>query len=199
MNVARPTPNPTPAVEDVELLAQRARRAYEFGRLRAAGRLLWVLVPLVVAAALIEHRWVLCAGVGAALVVGTVLCRWRSREMGDAATHGFLVGAFAAVIGLWIKALMAQRAEHALASMAGVACALSGVIGGYVLFRLSEKLDVSCTGKYWSVAIAAAMTTAPLGCTDLSRLQLVLLSTGLLVTAMVGFLVRRFRDSPVIG
>jgi ABC-type Co2+ transport system permease subunit len=119
--------------------------------------------------------------------------------MGDAATHGFLVGAFAAVIGLGIKALMAQHAEHPLASVAGVACALSGVIGGYVLFRLSEKLEVSCTGKYWSVAIAAASVTAPLGCIDLSRLQLVLLGTGLLVTATVGFLVRRFRHSPVVG
>jgi hypothetical protein len=188
-----------PAAEDVQVLAQRARRAYELGRLRAAGRLLWVLVPLVVAAGLIERRWTLCAGIGAALVIGTVLCRWRSREMGDAATHGFLVGAFAAVIGLGIKALMAQQGEHALASAAGVACALSGVIGGYVLFRLSEKLEVNCTGKYWSVAIAAAGTTAPLGCIDLSRLQLSLLGTGLLVTATVGFLVRRYRHSPVVG
>ena len=108
-------------------------------------------------------------------------------------THGLLVGSFVSITGLGIGALLAECAEESLASICGLVCASSGLLGGYALFRLSEKVDTSWTGKHWSIAIGVISVTALLGCSDLSRTQWLLLAAGLLAASLAGFLVRRAR------
>jgi hypothetical protein len=193
MNAPRPISDSSQRAIDLELLTRRARRAYELGRLRAASRILWLLVPLVTLAAAIGRRTELCSCVGAVLVGAAVFARWRGRALGDALTHGVLVGAFVTVTGLSMNALLARCSDESLVSLCGVICALSGIIGGYSLFRLSGRVEVSRVGKHLSIAIATVGVTALLGCFDLSREQSALLAAGLLGVSAAGFLVRRSR------
>lgn len=179
---------------DLKLVTQRALRAYEWSRLRAASRILWLLVPLVIFAAAVSRRTDLCSCVGAVLVGTALFARWRGRLLGAALTHGVFVGSFVTITGLSMSALMASCKEESLASACGVICALSGAIGGYSLFRLSDRVNVSWIGKYWSIAMGTVGLTALLGCSDLSRWQWSLLAAGLLGVSAAGFLVRRFRQ-----
>jgi hypothetical protein len=194
MNSHGPSSNDSKPGLDVKLVTQRALRAYELSRLRAASRILWLLVPLVIFAAAVSRRTELCSCVGAVLVGTALFARWRGRMLGAALTHGVFVGSFVTVSGLSMSALMASCAEESLASVCAVICALSGAIGGYSLFRLSERVNASWIGKYWSIAIGTAGLTALLGCSDLSRSQWSLLAAGLLGVSATGFLVRRFRQ-----
>jgi hypothetical protein len=190
MNVASPTPNTPPA--DLEELAGRARRAYELGRLRAAGRVLWWLAPVVLAAALIGRRVELCSCIGGLLVLATVFSRWRGRALGDAVTHGVVVGAFVTVVGLGMHAVLQECVDEAIGSVCGALCALSGAIGGYALFHVGKNQGNGWSLRQWGTAGLAALVTAPLGCTDLSRGQLLAMAGGL-ITASVGALtVRHF-------
>jgi hypothetical protein len=154
---------------------------------------LWLIVPLVGFAAVIGQRAELCSCVGAFLISTALFARWRGRAVGDAMTHGVLVGSFVTITGLGMGALLMECAAESLASLCGLLCVCSGLIGGYALFRLSANVDTSWTGKHWSIAVGAIAVTALLGCSDLSRSQLSLLAAGLLAASLAGFLVRRSR------
>jgi hypothetical protein len=189
MAMAHPS-RPEPSVGQ-QRLARRAQRAYELGRLRAAGRVLWWLGPTVVLATLVARRVEMCSCIGGIVVVATIFARWRGRATGDAVTHGVFVGALVGAAGLGTNTLLKACPDQGASSFCGALCAVAGAVGGYALFRLSSARDNGWSPKQWALAGVAAFITAPLSCSDLSRGQLLALLGGVLAASVSVLVLRR--------
>lgn len=166
-------------------LAERARRAYELGRVRQALR--WALfVPALTALSCIccesLARSLLCGALLAALVVGLL---WRGQRLGQAVLPGVLAG-----LAPFSLAVCAELGGHACATGTWctfflATCAVGGVLAG--LFVASS----SCGS--WSELLAGALLaglTGALGCLVAGLVGLLGLAAGLLLGAAPLFALR---------
>jgi hypothetical protein len=154
---------------DLELLARRARRAAEWGRLRAASRIALGVVPLVLIALLVG------AGEGAPAVVaiGAVLLAlciglgWANASGGRAARSGLVLGAIPMTAALFAVSIEGcPRPSHGL-TMCGAGCLVAGLVAGggsaWWAMRAASPRPLAAWGQ---VGLVASLTTA-LGCIGL--------------------------------
>jgi hypothetical protein len=161
--------------------ANRARRAYEMGRLRSAAVRALVVVPIA-ALMLWMHpgpqTWALLAVLAAAVL----MLLWRGQAYGRAATTGLLAGA----VPLVAPALV--RSGHCCVgglctTICMVACVGAGVCaGGVVALRAGQ--EEGGHGHFLVSAALVAGLTGALGCTIMGAAGILGMLAGLLVASV---------------
>ena len=142
-------------------LLRSGRRAYEMGRLRAAARVAWLVVPVVAVCALATGAGETCACVGSALLGFAVLLRWRSRSAGAAVRAGLIAGALPLVAGTIVTLFSPTWAGASLSSRGAVLCAIVALPGGAWLGW--HVVRGAATLASWSRAAGVAVLAAALG------------------------------------
>ena len=150
---------------EMALLQAQALRAYEWGRWRAALRVLAVILPPLLLAVLLGSSIELCACTVVLVVPSAVMLRWYGRGFGQAATRGVMVGGVAAVAGLLACAIpgLEHLPEGALLGLCLGGGAAMGILlgrgvaaerGSRVMARALVAAVAACA--MMSVACAAA-------------------------------------------
>ncbi len=162
-----------------EQLKSAGLRAYELGRLRAAARTAWVLVPLVVLCALLTGAHETCGCAGFLLLGASVFLRWRNRSGANAVRRGLQAGALPLVAGLLVARFAPECASAPLFSACTVLSLAIGTPAGLWLgFRMSRGTSASAE---WFGAGGVAVLAATLGCVGLGVAGLLGVSAGLLL------------------
>jgi hypothetical protein len=169
-----------------DLAMSRARRAYEWGRVRLGlRRALWVL-PLVVASWWWRGQLGAAMATGAGLAALVVLFVWRGGGLARAVAPGLVAGAAPLLLPLWFATL---RGAH-LCSRCGwesgdfraclAACVVGGAVGGLALglglARIGRGRGEAAVG-----AVALAMLAGTLGCTLVGAWGLAGMTAGMMV------------------
>lgn len=141
-----------------DLLARRARRAYELGRLRMALRVGLLVVPAVALGVALSSSRLECACLGALLVAGAIALRWYGRGYDRAVVPGLVAGVLPMSAGLVGPNLAVIGPETACA----VLCAV-GLVSGVLLARQAAR-DARLDAKRWLVGVAVAGLMAVMGC-----------------------------------
>ena len=147
-------------------IRNRARRAYELARLRAA--LPWAIPAILFG---LGSAWL---GVGLAVVLAAAVVgfKWLGRDYGRAVLPGLAVGllGFAAPTGweLWNAGCCAGSS---CASECMAVCASGGVLGGLVLFRHVRRSAVGRTGTLAALAVASLATG--IGCLQIGAMGMI--------------------------
>lgn len=163
-----------------EQLKRGGLRAYEAGRLRMAARAAWVLAPTVLVCALGTGRGEACVCVGALLIAGSVVLRWRDRRGVDSVRYGLLAGALPLLVGLVIARVAPDCGDARLVSVCTAACLGLGLPSGIWLgHRLARREAPIST---WVAATSIATLAASLGCIGLGFAGL----TGAIIGLLVG-------------
>ncbi|MCZ6715368.1 MAG: hypothetical protein O7B29_15625 [Deltaproteobacteria bacterium] len=140
----------------------RARRAYEWGRVRFALRVTGYILPLVVvslAACAVPERTI---ATGILLLLVAVGMRWRGGVYGRAMTPGLLAG-----LGAFAAPLLASAIESlsgaTLGSILGPAYFIGGAVTGCVVGLRASRLETD-EGRFLLSAGLVAALTGSLGC-----------------------------------
>lgn len=160
-----------------EQLKRGARHAYEVGRLRAAVRAAWILVPTVFVCALETGDSETCACIGVLLLVASVFLRWRDRRGASAVRHGLLAGTLPLLLGLLVARAAPSCAEAELLSLCTALCLGIGIPSGLWLgHRLAKG---TAPASVWLTASGISVLAASLGCIGLGVAGLAGAITGL--------------------
>lgn len=160
-------------------LRERARRAYEHGRLRTALLGSLPLLAIAAIAGLIEHQWALVAISGSLLFAASAWFRWRGLGLG----RGVLPGVLAGVVP-FVAIHAARYAGHVCSgavcfSWCIPACAMGGVVAGLVIARVARASGT--TISTWASAGVMAALTGSLACACVGVFGIAGLVAGLLV------------------
>lgn len=164
-------------------LKLQAKKAYELGRLKAAFKFLWVIVPVVVLSACT------CGEVGLPLIVGCVLgltvvaLKWRGEEYGFSVGPGLLAG----VVAFSIPLVMHLLGICCRTNLEIVFCAISGILGGIIVGRVVGKSNRKHRITSLLVGLLIAGITAVLGCISFEIGALMGLFAALAVAAFFTF------------
>jgi hypothetical protein len=159
-------------------LESRARRAYEWGRLRSALPRVAPVLLVILAAALATSQPVPVSALGAALVVMGVLSLWRGQGYQRGLAPGVLVGLLPLA-----AATCAARMAHApgavdcLALCVGV-CAAGGAMAGLAVGTWALRRAAS--PSTWVTASGAALLTGAMGCVCVGAMGVAALGLGFL-------------------
>lgn len=166
-----------------EQLRRAGLRAYEVGRLRAAGRAAWVLAPAAVVCALETGAGETCVCIGLLLLAVSTFLRWRDRRGVTAVRDGLLAGSLPLVAGLIVARVAPSCSGAPLLSPCSAVCLGIGVPSGVWLgARLAGGRAPAST---WLAAGGIAVMAASLGCAGLGLAGIVGAATGLLLGAAV--------------
>ena len=149
-----------------EQLRAGGLRAYERGRLKMAGRVAYVLVPLVALCALLSGAQGRCSCLGTLLLGAAVLLRWRDRRGVESVATGLVAGSVPLVAGLVVaRVVPGACADAPLLS----ACTLvSLLVGGGAGLWIGTRAAARRAGLARAVVAAAvAALAASLGCVSL--------------------------------
>jgi len=164
---------------DLEALAERSRRAAEWGRLRAASRIAGLVLPLVlVACAAGVHRPVV-AGIGVVLLGTCIALGWHSRAGGRAARSGLTLGAVPMATALLTVAAEGWCDPDRAVTLCGAGCLLAGLVAGFGSAYYAVRAAPQRPLATWAEMGLVASLTAALGCAGLG------LGSGLAVIAAV--------------
>ncbi|WP_437276024.1 hypothetical protein WME90_32890 [Sorangium sp. So ce375] len=162
-----------------EQLKRGGLRAYEAGRLRAAARAAWVLVPTVLVCALETGAGETCACIGVLLLGASVFLRWRDRRGADAVRYGLLAGALPLVAGLLVARIAPSCAGAPLVSVCTAVCLGVGLPSGVWLGRRLAR--GAAPASTWLAASGIAVLAASLGCAGLGLTGLLGAAVGLVL------------------
>ena len=178
---------------DLELLAKRARRAAEWGRLRVASRTALVVVPLALIALVAGTPAPAVAVIGAALVILTIGLGWWSAEGGRCARSGLRLGAVPMAASLITLAVEGAQAPNPALTVCGAGCLVASLIagGGCAWYAVRNAPPL----RWWARAetgLVASITTA-LGCVGLGVGSALAVIGAVAVGATVGWIPARAR------
>lgn len=165
-----------------EHLKREGRRAYEVGRLRAAARASWALVPVMLFCAFATNAGETCVCIGVALLGASVFLRWRDRRGADAVRDGLLAGALPLVAGVIVARVAPSCAGAPIASTCTVICLVVGLPSGLWLGRRLARGSASTST--WLAAGGVAVMAASLGCAGLGLAGLFGAASGLALGAV---------------
>jgi hypothetical protein len=152
---------------DVELLARRARRAAEWGRIRVAARVATAVAPLAVLAYAVSRCETAVCATAAALLATAIGLRWWSAEGGRAVKAGLLVGAAPMAAALLTIAVEGPGDPARLVTACGATCLLVGLAAGAAGSWHAMRSHRPDRWRYLAeVGVIASLTTA-LGCVGL--------------------------------
>jgi hypothetical protein len=148
---------------DESVLAARARRAYEVGRLRWSLRLAPAVAAAFAAAVACGRPLDLCFALGAAALLLVVGLSFAGGEAGRAAAPGLVAGGFALVLPLAVRTLGHLCIGDACMSLCLPSCVAGGAIGGCFLALRAAREERG--GVFIAAAVAVAGLLGALGCT----------------------------------
>jgi len=152
---------------DLELLASRARRASEWGRLRAASRIAGAVLPLVFIALLVGAHRPVVGGIGVALLGSCIALGWRDAEGARAARSGVALGVVPMMASLLTVAVEGWCDPNRAVTLCGAGCLLAGMVAGgggaWYAVRTAPARPLST----WAKIGAVSSLTAALGCVGL--------------------------------
>ncbi|HXO19530.1 MAG TPA: hypothetical protein VOA87_06350 [Thermoanaerobaculia bacterium] len=170
-----------------ETLADRARSAYEAGRLR------WALMRTVAALAIAAVALLGCPAPGGPAVCAAALgaflatCLWRGGSWARGARLGFLAGLAPCLLPATVRALHVSCAS--LCPHLPSVCLAAGVAAG--LLVAWRGLRVHADRRFWLAAAGAAVLAGAVGCLTAGLAGLGGMALGLLAGAAGPVLVAR--------
>jgi hypothetical protein len=152
---------------DLDALARRARRAAEWGRLRAASRAAFVVAPLVALSTAVTGRAPAALAAGAALLATCVALRFWNAEGARAARSGLCLGALPMAAALATAAAQGWCDPRGAVTACGVGCLLAGLVaGGASAWYVLRHVETGRLASWAKVGLVASLTAA-LGCVGL--------------------------------
>lgn len=177
-----------------EQLKLQGLRAYEFGRLRAAARIGFVLIP-VAAICLLESRGrPACACVAAALLGVCVWLRWRDRRGFELVTRGLRAGSIPLFAGLVFDRLGIECGFAGESTYCTAVAALVGGAAGALIGAYTPDAQERLWGFITAATIAAL--AAIVGCVRLGLLGVVGVVAGIAFGTVVAAAASRISSSP---
>ena len=171
-------------------LKRGALRAYELGRLRAAAKAVWLLLPLAIVCAAETGRTDRCACVGVLLLGTSLFLRWRNRQGADSVRAGLVAGALPLLVGLLIARIAPGCAGAAFVSRCTATCFVAGLVSGVWLGRRLARATTPTST--WLAASGIAVLAANLGCAGLGLSAAIGATLGLVLgTTSSGVTARR--------
>lgn len=162
-----------------ERLRSQGLRSYELGRLRAASRAAWLLIPVGLFCALWTGAHERCACAGALLLASSIYLRWRDRAGGDSVRRGLQAGALPLAIGLLVARFAPECANAPVLSWCSALSVAFGTPAGLWLgYRLS---GAGASLGAWCAGGGVAILAASLGCVGLGIAGLLGVSAGLVL------------------
>jgi hypothetical protein len=148
---------------DESVLAARARRAYELGRLRWALRVAPAVVAAFAAAIACGRPLELCAALGAGALLLAVGLAFAGGEAGRAVGPGLVAGGFALALPLAVRTLGHVCLSDVCMTLCLPSCVAGGAIGGAFLALRAAREE---RGRaFIGGAVAVAGLLGALGCT----------------------------------
>lgn len=166
-----------------EELRLQGMRAYEVGRLRAASRVAFVLIPAVSLCLLESRGRPACACVAAALVGVCVWLRWKDRRGFEVVASGLRAGSIPLVAGLLFDRLGIECGTVGASSYCTAIAALFGVAaGGFIGVRTHDSPE-----RLWGfmAATTVAILVATVGCVRLGLVGVVSVVAGIALGTIV--------------
>jgi hypothetical protein len=152
---------------DLETLAERARRAAEWGRVRSASRVALLVVPYSLLAIALSPNRAAVVGVGLALVTVTVALGWWSAEGIRAARSGLKLGAVPMAASLVTIAMEGWCDPDRAVTLCGFGCLLAGLVaGGGSAWYAVRNAPARRLRSWFQIGLVASLTAA-LGCVGL--------------------------------
>lgn len=151
-----------------EELRAHGLRAYEAGRLKAAARVAFVLVPLTALCLVDERAREVCACVAVLLLGVAVLLRWRNRQGVDSVTTGLVAGSVPLFLGLGLDHFGLRCGFAGEESFCTAFALLVG--GGAGVYIATREDHWRRRVRSWATAGAVAALAASLGCIRLGVL-----------------------------
>lgn len=152
---------------DLEVLAKRARRAAEWGRLRSASSAALTVVALTLFALVISPYRAAVVGISLALLGVTIGLGWLNAEGARAARSGLRLGAIPMTVGLFTIAVEGWCDPNQTVTLCGVGCLVAGVFAGGASSRYAVRTQSPNRVRVWSeIGLVASLTTA-MGCVGL--------------------------------
>jgi hypothetical protein len=145
------------------VLADRARTAYERGRLRAAVPTVALVVPMVALSIVVVGRAAASLTGGALLAVALLAALWRGQQFGRGARAGLAAGAAAFLLPL---ATCFHLCAGGTCLAVPSACVAAGIVGGVAVGVLARRRAAAepRPGAYLAPAIVVAALAGSLGC-----------------------------------
>lgn len=145
------------------VLAERARSAFERGRLRAALPTVALVAPMVALSIVVCGRDVASLSCGALLAAALLAALWRGEELARGARAGLAAGAGALLLPM---ATCFHLCAGGVCLMAPSVCVAAGMLGGAAIGRLARRRAAvePRTGAYVGAALLIAALAGSLGC-----------------------------------
>ena len=163
------------ASTDLARLEQRARRAYEFGRLRRALLGIAPMALLVPIFACLSHRPGSVLAFGAAVIASATAMLWYGRDPQKAVLPGVAAGLVPLVLALCANQVHAC-ASGRCSTLCVPACALGGVVAGLAVAWVGNRRKAGV--GFWVSSSGLALLTGAMGCSCVGYSGLVGLGLG---------------------
>jgi hypothetical protein len=146
-----------------DVLVQRARAAYERGRVRASLPTLALVAPMVALSVAVCGRAFLSLSCGALLAAVVVAALWRGQDLARGARVGLVAGTGALLLPM---ATCLHLCAGGVCLMAPSACIAAGVLGGAAVGLLARRGGGGepFSGASLAAALAVAGLAGSLGC-----------------------------------
>jgi hypothetical protein len=173
---------------DLDLLAKRARRASEWGRVRVGCRGGALALVLVVLSAVAGSPKVAVLGLGTLLVCASVALGWWNAEGARAVRSGLVLGAVPMIAGLVTLAVEGWcDPEHAMTAC-GAGCLLAGLVAGGGSAWYATATAPRRRLRVWvQIGLVASLTTA-LGCVGLGTGSALAVLAAIAAGALIGWI-----------
>jgi hypothetical protein len=169
-------------------LERRGRLAYELGRAAWASHVLLLVLPVLLAAHLLQRPAALVLGIGGALTVLAFGLAVLHDRYARAVTAGILSAVPALAIPVLVRSLGIVQLGSAAVDPCIPAAFIAGMLAG--AFVSARAVDEKHRISYWLAAILAAALTGVLGCSVVGDVGVLGLMAGL-AAGTVPVLVRR--------
>jgi hypothetical protein len=174
---------------DLAHLQQRARWAYELGRLRRALLGVAPVLVIVAVAALVAHRPTSTLWFGLATVSVGAAMLWYGRDPQKAVLPGIAAGLVPLVLALCTNDLNACGADGCR-SLCLPACTLGGVVAGLAVASVGNQRRAGLW--FWLSASSLALLTGAMGCACIGYSGVIGLGLGFGAGVVPGLLRRAF-------
>jgi hypothetical protein len=166
---------------EVDELKNRARRAYELGRVRGAVIGILPIVVIAMVAGFVDRMWTPVYYAGPPLLAIAAFLLWRGRHYGRAVLPGVAAG-----VVPFVAMQIARASGHACAgpacySVCVPACVIGGAIAGVIIARVAKR-STAPLGSWAAGGVVAALTGA-LGCACIGIFGVLGLVVGLVVAS----------------
>jgi hypothetical protein len=150
------------AVPDAVLVG-RARRAYEWGRVRTALRTAAVVAPMVALSLVVCRQYAATAACGSALAAAVLAAAWRGQQLARGMRAGLVAGLVPLLLPLGTCLHLCAGGVCLLAPAVCVGAGIAGGVAIGVLARRRADADAH-PARYLLPALIVAALTGSLGC-----------------------------------